>query len=84
MTDTYSEEYRHQCEVRTVLRWRRDYGAYKAHEYIESLVKWRSKEAADRLLKDCQMQWSFGNRGQEGQWLENPVAKITSPTRIEP
>jgi hypothetical protein len=80
--DTYSEEYRHQCEVRTVLRWRRDYGGYKAHEYIDSIEKKRGKAAAERLMRDCQMQWSFGNRGQEGQWLDAPVAKFTSETRI--
>lgn len=83
MIDTSSEEYRHQCEVRTVLQWRQRFGPYKAHEYIESLVSKRGKAAADRVLHDCQMQWSLGNRGQEGQWHDAPVAKSTSPTRIE-
>lgn len=77
------EEYRHQCEVRTVLQWRQRFGPYKAHEYIESLVAKRGKAAADRVLHDCQMQWSYGNRGQEGQWHDAPVAKSASPIRIE-
>lgn len=72
MTDTSSEEYRHQCEVRLVLRWRL-HGAWKAHQYIEDVAKQRGKEAGDRLMRDCQNQWSLGNRGEEGQWLDSAL-----------
>lgn len=65
MTDT-SEEYRHRCEVRELIRaiplrgreWVRDYLASKP-------VAGR----AERLKKDLNDQIKKGNRGVEGTWV---------------
>ena len=64
---TWSEEYRHQCEVRTVIRWRRE-DRNKAHEYLEAVKKKRKEEAGQHLERDVRDQWSKGNRGAEGDW----------------
>jgi hypothetical protein len=64
---TWTEEYRHQCEVRTVIRWRRD-DRSRALNYLEDVRKKRGKEAGDRLENDVRDQWAKGNRGQEGDW----------------
>ena len=62
------EEYRHQCEVRQVLRWRVE-DRNKALEYL-SLVREKRKEKAKQLELDCKEQWSRGNRGEKGEWYE--------------
>ena len=69
-----SEEYRHQCEVRTILRWRLTEGRMKVIDYFAKVSISRGKEAGDRLEDDCRTQWSLGNRGQDGQWIEQGVA----------
>jgi hypothetical protein len=64
---TWTEEYRHQCEVRTVIRWRRE-DRSRALNYLEEVKKKRGKEAGERLENDVRDQWIKGNRGQEGDW----------------
>ena len=61
-----SEEHRHRCEVRTVLRWRVE-DRNKALEYL-SLAK--KKRNTEKLEVDCREQWSRGNRGEIGDWRE--------------
>ena len=66
MTDT-SEQYRHECEVRTLIRaiaepgrgrpWVRDYLDHKS-------VAGRR----ERLRADLNTQIKAGNSGQEGEW----------------
>ena len=62
-----SEEHRHRCEVRTVLRWRVE-DRNKAIEYISLVRKRRGEKEADILEKDCREQWKLGNRGLNGEW----------------
>ena len=63
-----SEEERHRCEVRQVLRWRVE-DRNKALEYLK-LVKEKRKEKANKLELDCKKQWELGSRGEKGDWRE--------------
>lgn len=63
-----SGEYRHQCEVRTILRWRTE-DRNKAIEYLSIVRNKRGDRVAQLLEKDCREQWSKGSRGDEGIWL---------------
>lgn len=66
--DTYSEEYRHQCEVRQILRWRTE-DRNKAISHIERVREQRGELAAKQLENDARSQWNKGNRGNKGEWL---------------
>jgi hypothetical protein len=63
-----SEEHRHRCEVRTVLRWRVE-DRNKAIEYISLVRKRRGEKQADILEKNCREQWKLGNRGENEDWF---------------
>jgi len=65
--DTSSEEWRHQCEVRYVLRLRvrSQAGAY---DFLEKVKEKRGLNAYNRLKNDCADQWAKGNRGEHGDW----------------
>ena len=65
--DTYSEEYRHQCEVRGVLK-RRVADRLNALEYLNLVDEKRGKKAGDRLRNDVMTQWRLGNRGEHLDW----------------
>jgi len=65
--DTYSEAYRHQCEVRQILRWRVE-DRNKAMKYINMVRDARGEAAAKKLEDDCRTQWNKGNRGLKGEW----------------
>lgn len=61
-------DYRHQCEVRAVLKMRTKSQAI-AMDYIELVrVKRKSDSIANNLKKDCATQWMLGNRGDFGDW----------------
>jgi hypothetical protein len=64
-----SEEYRHQCEVRQVLRWRAE-NRDKAVSYLNLVRQRRDEAAANKLEKDCKEQWARGSRGIKGDWRE--------------
>ena len=59
-----SEEFRHQCEVRYVLKLRLK-GRQQMLNYLEEVKKWRNP---DKLEKDSREQWNKNNRGNEGDW----------------
>lgn len=65
--DTNSEEWRHQCEVRYVLRLRVRSQA-DAYNYLENVKVKRRLNAYNRLKNDCVDQWAKGNRGAYGDW----------------
>ncbi len=69
MTSTIEEDLRHKCEVRQVLKWRVE-SRSKAVEYLALVRKKRGNEKANLLEKDCKDQWSRGNRGDMGVWIE--------------
>ena len=62
-----TEEYRHQCEVSQVLRWRTE-DRNKAIDYLAKVRKARGNVVADKLINDCKEQWAKGNRGIKGDW----------------
>ena len=63
-----SEQHRHRCEVRTILKWRTQ-DRNKAIEYLSIVRNKRGDRTAQLLEKDCRDQWSKGSRGDEGIWL---------------
>jgi hypothetical protein len=63
----WSEEYRHQCEVNQILRWRVT-DRNKALAHIERVREQRGEAAAKKLEDDCRTQWNKGNRGNKGEW----------------
>ena len=62
-----SEAYRHQCEVRQVLRWRVE-SREKAVAYLAQVRERRGPAAADLLMDDVAAQWKKGNRGLNCDW----------------
>lgn len=67
LIDTKSEEFRHQAEVRQIIKWRMQ-DRNRAMEYLQDVAKKRGQDAADRLRKDSAEQWDRKNRGLEGDW----------------
>jgi hypothetical protein len=62
--DTWSEEYRHQCLVRYVIRWR----IKNRTEALKFLNDWEKKHKDKRLEEDVRRQWFRGNRGKHNDW----------------
>ncbi len=83
-----TEQHRHRCEVRQILRWRLERGREWVHEFIngrevtlgsgrktierKGIRQSRGDAAAERLLADCRQQWERGNDGRDGLWFEEP------------
>ena len=67
LIDTKSEEFRHQAEVRQIIKWRMQ-DRNKAMEYLQDVAKKRGQDSADRLRKDSAEQWDRKNRGLQGDW----------------
>ena len=57
------EKYRHQCAVRQLLMWRRQWGLKAFREYmVKSKFDWK-------VMRDFEEQWIRGNRADEkGEW----------------
>jgi hypothetical protein len=62
--DTWSEEYRHQCLVRYVIRWR----IKDRKEALKFLNDWEKRHKNKRLEEDVRRQWFRGNRGKHNDW----------------
>lgn len=65
---TDSEQFRHRCEVRQVLRWRSEHGSGWVHDWLATVDKARGAAAAEQLRSDAAQQWRAGNRGAPGDW----------------
>ena len=63
-----TEQHRHRCEVRQVLKWRTQ-DRNKAIEYLSIVRKKRGDRTAQLLEKDCMEQWKLGSRGDDGVWF---------------
>ena len=59
------EEQRHQCEVRQLLKWRKEWGLQRFQRYLQT-AGFDSRRA--KLREDIADQWSKGNRGEDGLW----------------
>lgn len=64
---TWTQEYRHQCEVRQVIKWRRE-DRNRAINYLDGVKKKRGQAAGEELERDVITQWTLGNRGKDGDW----------------
>ena len=64
MTDA-SEQHRHRCEVRSLIRAARERGREWARQYLDDK---RVAGRQARLRADLNEQIKRGNRGQEGEW----------------
>jgi|GEM_PF-2286018 len=64
LVEDWSEEFRHQCEVRMVIRWRME-DRDRALRYLEGV---KQKRGDDKLERDVREQWKMGNRGKENEW----------------
>jgi len=59
------ETYKHQCAVRQLIMWRRQWGLKAFREYM---AKHRDKLGWE-LVRDFEDQWVKGNRADEkGEW----------------
>lgn len=58
----HAEQHRHRCEVRQVLRWRRQMGSEWAKAYLDKHPRQASIEP------DVRAQWAAGNRGEHDDW----------------
>jgi hypothetical protein len=63
-----TEQWRHRCEVRQVLRWRDEHGHEWVAQWLEGVGRARGAELAARLRYDAGEQWNLGNRGVPGDW----------------
>jgi hypothetical protein len=60
---SYSDDYRVQCAVRQLCKWRSEWGLAKFREYL-------SKHKLDsNLLSGFADQWKKGNKGEWKTWL---------------
>ncbi len=57
------EIHRHQCSVRQLLKYRKEWGREKFRAY---LAKYNfDKQTIDDFIE----QWELGNRGETGKWI---------------
>lgn len=61
---TWSEEYRHQCLVRYVIKLR----IKSRSEAVEFLKGWEKKHKNTKLEEDVRKQWYRGNRAKNNDW----------------
>lgn len=64
MTDA-SEQHRHRCEVRSLIRAARERGREWVRQYLDSKPVAGRRE---RLRADLNTQIKAGNQGNEGEW----------------
>jgi len=58
-----NERYRHQCAVRQLIMWRKQWGLAQFREYM------RKHKLNWQLVRDFEDQWVKGNRAdQYGEW----------------
>jgi len=62
-----TEQHRHRCEVRHLLKLQAEQGTEPVSQYLGGLKK-RGAAAVQRLRHDGKEQWSRGNRGAWGDW----------------
>lgn len=66
MTDEEMEQFRHECEVRNLIRQARKRGREWVRSYLDRKdVKGRR----ERLRADLNAQIKAGNTGKDGEWL---------------
>jgi hypothetical protein len=72
------DEHRYRCLVRWVIKKRiedRD-GAYRwlkgyVDKYGQRIKGWNDLHPKSRLEADVRLEWSLGNRGEDGDWRQD-------------
>jgi hypothetical protein len=57
------EQHKHQCKVRQLLKYRKEWGKDKFRAY---LVKYNFDK---QTIADFVEQWGLGNKGENGKWI---------------
>lgn len=57
------QEYKHQCAVRQLCKWRNEWGLAKFREYLSEY------KIDSKLLNDFADQWKKGNKGEHKTWI---------------
>lgn len=65
---TYTEQYRHRCEVRWLMAERTRLGKDGKRWLRDFLEHPSLKGRRDKLMKDIRIQWELGNRGEYERW----------------
>lgn len=69
MHDDDLETFRHQCEVRWLLKRYGAEGKEAVSAWLDDVARQRGQEWAERIRADALHQWRMGNRGHEkGEW----------------
>lgn len=63
-----TEKFRHECEVRHLLKLRTT-NTDAAYLYLTKVQTKRGAASASKLLEDSKRQWKWGSRGDRGIWL---------------
>ena len=59
------ETFKHQCMVRQLIKYRRDWGLKEFREYMHQ----HKNKFSYKLIRDFEEQWTRGNRANEkGEW----------------
>lgn len=66
---TYTEEFRHRCEVRWLIRKRTQLGTAGKAWLKNFLQKPAVQSRRKQLEDDLHSQWMAGNRGENGEWV---------------
>ena len=62
--DTWSEEFRHQCLVRYIIKLR----LKDREKALKFLNNWEASKKGTKLREDVMYQWRLGNRGEHMDW----------------
>ena len=62
---SYSQEFRHQCDVRYLLKVRTEQGLVNFREWV---VKTGLSKRWHQVSEDFNDQWKKGNRGADSDW----------------
>ena len=57
------EQARHECAVRQLCKWRKEWGLNKFRQYLTK------HSLNEQLLRDFYTQYELGNRGGKGVWI---------------
>ena len=73
LADTYSEAYRHYCEVISIVRMFREEGSDKVKSYLLQVEKHRGSDCASRLRQEALQEI----QAQKTKLARVPVKKIS-------
>ena len=63
------QQYLHQCRVRQLLKYRKEWGLQKFRQYLQQ------HNFDKQTLNDFYDQWQLGNKGEHGCWKNSLLAQ---------